>query len=134
LHPEGPATGHLNQGFLWFSLFPEQMLTELVPKFHIALHGAHAALPMVTLKMSPYTTLTLGWITLFRGDMGEGSLYQEDRKQSSNKEIKIWSGGPAPRWTGRQTVGRNITWNWTASLHCKLQTRPLVRKGALHEK
>jgi hypothetical protein len=22
-------------------------------------------------------------------------------------------GGPAPRWTGRQTVSRNITWNWT---------------------
>jgi hypothetical protein len=21
------------------------------------------------------------------------------------------TGGPAPRWTGRQTVGRNITWN-----------------------
>jgi hypothetical protein len=23
------------------------------------------------------------------------------------------TGGPAPRRTGRQTVGRNITWNWT---------------------
>jgi hypothetical protein len=22
-------------------------------------------------------------------------------------------GGPAPRWTGQQTIGRNITWNWT---------------------
>jgi hypothetical protein len=26
---------------------------ELVPKFHVALHASHAALPMVTLKISP---------------------------------------------------------------------------------
>jgi hypothetical protein len=26
LHPEGPATGQLDQGFPWFSLVPEQML------------------------------------------------------------------------------------------------------------
>jgi hypothetical protein len=37
---------------------------------------------MVTLKISPCTnvtlTLTLGWITLFMGDMGEGALHRED--------------------------------------------------------
>jgi hypothetical protein len=27
LHPEGPATGQLDQGFPWFSLLPEQMLS-----------------------------------------------------------------------------------------------------------
>jgi hypothetical protein len=43
-------------------------------------------------------------------------------------------GGPAPRRTGRQTVGRNVTWNWTCVIASKLQTRPLVREGALHEK
>jgi hypothetical protein len=32
---------------------------ELVPKFHVALHGSHAALPMVTLQVSPYTNVTL---------------------------------------------------------------------------
>jgi hypothetical protein len=38
--------------------------------------------PMVTLKISPYTnvTLTFGWITLFMVDMGEGLLHREDRK------------------------------------------------------
>jgi hypothetical protein len=57
---------------------------ELVPKFHVALHASHAALPMVTLKMSPYTNVTstfdLGWITLFMRDVGEGALHREERK------------------------------------------------------
>jgi hypothetical protein len=48
---------------------------ELVPKFHIAMHASQAALPIVILKILPYTnvTLTLGWTTLFMGDMGEGT-------------------------------------------------------------
>jgi hypothetical protein len=32
---------------------------ELVPTFHVALHASHGALPMVTLKMLPYTNMTL---------------------------------------------------------------------------
>jgi hypothetical protein len=32
---------------------------ELVPKFHVALHGSHSALPMVTLQISPYINATL---------------------------------------------------------------------------
>jgi hypothetical protein len=53
---------------------------EFVQKFHVALHAFHAVLPMVTLKISPCTsvTLALGWITLFMGDMGEGALHRED--------------------------------------------------------
>jgi hypothetical protein len=47
LHPEGPATGQLDHGFPWLSLVPEQMLSWF-PKFHIALHASHAALPMAT--------------------------------------------------------------------------------------
>jgi hypothetical protein len=32
---------------------------ELVPKFQVALYASHAALPMVTLKILPYTNITL---------------------------------------------------------------------------
>jgi hypothetical protein len=55
---------------------------ELVSKFHVALHASYAALLLITLKISLYTnvTLTLGWITLFMGDMGEGALCREERK------------------------------------------------------
>jgi hypothetical protein len=53
---------------------------ELVPKFHIALHASHAALPLVTLTILPYTNVTLGWTTLFMWDMGEGILHEEERK------------------------------------------------------
>jgi hypothetical protein len=33
---------------------------------------------MVTLKILPSTDVTLGWITLFMGDMDEGALHRED--------------------------------------------------------
>jgi hypothetical protein len=29
-------------------------------------------------------------------------------------------GSSAPRWTGQQTVGRNITWNWTCVIALKI--------------
>jgi hypothetical protein len=32
---------------------------ELVPKFHVALHASHAALPMVILEISHCTNVTL---------------------------------------------------------------------------
>jgi hypothetical protein len=81
LHPEGVGTCQLYQGFPWFPLVPEQMLS-WYPDSTFALHASHAAVPMVSLRISPYTnvTLTLGWITLFRGDVGEGALHEEERK------------------------------------------------------
>jgi hypothetical protein len=47
---------------------------------------------MVTLKISSYTnvTLTLAWITLFMGDMGEGALHEKESNYQTMK-IKIWS-------------------------------------------
>jgi hypothetical protein len=64
--------------------------------------ASHAALPMVTIKISPCTnvTLTLGWITLFMGDMGEGDLHRDDEvtvKQRNSNLVMGPTGGPAPR-------------------------------------
>jgi hypothetical protein len=66
-------------------------IAELVPKFHVALHASHAALPMVTLNISPCSNVTL---TFDFGLDHPGALYRDE---------------PAPRRTGRQTVGRNVT-------------------------
>jgi hypothetical protein len=37
---------------------------------------------MLTLQISPcaMVTLTLGWTTLFMGDMGEGTVHEKERK------------------------------------------------------
>jgi hypothetical protein len=61
LHPDDPATGHLDQGFPWLSVIflGPRANAELVSKFHVALHASHAPIPMVTLKISPYTHVTL---------------------------------------------------------------------------
>jgi hypothetical protein len=58
LHPEDPATGHLDQDFPWFSSILEQMLS-WYPKFHVALHATHASLPLVTLKFRPNVALPM---------------------------------------------------------------------------
>jgi hypothetical protein len=65
---------------------------ELVSKFHVALHASHAALPTVTLKISPYTDVTLTFDFDFgldhpvHGDMDVGALHREERRKLSNKE------------------------------------------------
>jgi hypothetical protein len=63
---------------------------ELAPKFHVALHASHAALPMVTLEITPYTnvTLTLGWTILLMRDMGDSALHRQVRKYLSNKKTE----------------------------------------------
>jgi hypothetical protein len=84
--------------------------SELVPKFHFALHASHAALPMVTLTILPYTnvTLTLGWIAMFMGDMGVGALHREDEATVKQRNQNLM-GGPAPRRAGRQTIDHIVT-------------------------
>jgi hypothetical protein len=54
LHPEGPATDQLDQGFSVVFLGPRAN-AELVPKFHVALYASHAAVPMVISKFSSNT-------------------------------------------------------------------------------
>jgi hypothetical protein len=52
---------------------------------HVALHASHAALRVVTLKLSPCTNVTLTFDFDFgqdhpvHGDMGEGALHGEDK-------------------------------------------------------
>jgi hypothetical protein len=48
MHPEGPAKSTRSRFSVVF-LGP-RVNAELVPKFHVALHASHAALPMLTLK------------------------------------------------------------------------------------
>jgi hypothetical protein len=43
MHPEGPATGQLDQRFPWFSSVL-RAYAELVPKSHVELDASHAAL------------------------------------------------------------------------------------------
>jgi hypothetical protein len=44
------------------------------------------------------------------GDIGEGSVHEEERKTVIVEQRKLKSGGaPTPRQTGRLSVARNIT-------------------------
>jgi hypothetical protein len=102
---------------------------ELVPKFHVTLHASHTALPMVTLKISLCTniTLTSGWITLFMGDMGEGVPHREER----NCQTKKLKSGHGPHWgpdtnTNWPTVRRS-QYNLKLNLrHCTANYRPVL--------
>jgi hypothetical protein len=78
---------------------------EFVPNLHVALHASHTALPMVALEISPCTnvTLTLGWITLSMGDMGEGALHRED-------EVTV-----------KQRNGTKTNWPTDRRSHCNLK-------------
>jgi hypothetical protein len=58
LHPAGPATGQVSQGFPWFSSVLEQMLS-WYPEFHVVLHVSHAALPLVMSKFRPNVALPM---------------------------------------------------------------------------
>jgi hypothetical protein len=106
--------------------------SELVPKFHVALHASHAAVPMVALKISPCTnvtlilTLTLGCITLFMGDMSEGALHQEDEvtfKQRKSGYGPIWGPGNKTNWPTDRRSQCNLKLNLR---HCTANYRPVL--------
>jgi hypothetical protein len=66
---------------------------ELVPKFHVALHASHAALPIVTLKISPCTNMTLTFDFGFgldhpvHGGYGWGSPALRRRSNCQTKKL-----------------------------------------------
>jgi hypothetical protein len=77
-----------------------------------------AALPMVTLKISPCTnvTLTLGWITLFMRDMGEAALHRED-------EVTVKQGDTKMNWPINRRSQCNLKLNLR---HCTANYRPVL--------
>jgi hypothetical protein len=98
---------------------------ELVPKLHVALHASHAALPMVTLKFSPCTNVTLtfdfdfGLDNPVHGGYGWGDL-------------ALQVGGVSDE-TVLHGYGFCVTLT-SAWLHCKLLSRSLVREGTPKKK
>jgi hypothetical protein len=49
MHPERPATGHLDTGFLGFPL----SLSKLFPNSKLLLHASHTALPILNSSKLP---------------------------------------------------------------------------------
>jgi hypothetical protein len=103
--------------------------SELVPKFHVALHASHAALPMVTLNISPCTNVTLtfdfGLNHPVHGGYGRGSPTL--RKKESNcqtKKLKIGHGPPTKR---NCPTDRRSKYNLKLNLHhCTANYRPIL--------
>jgi hypothetical protein len=93
-HPEGPATGQLDQGFSVVFLGPRAN-AKLVPKFQDQLHASHAApSPIVTLKISPCTNVALTFDFDFGLDhavhegYGWGSPTPRRRSNCQTKKLK----------------------------------------------
>jgi hypothetical protein len=87
---------------------------------------------MVTLKISPCTDVTLGCHPV-QGGYGWGSPTPRRRSNCQTKKLKCGYGaplgGPASRRTGRQTVGRNVTWNWTCAIALQITDPSSRQKG-----
>jgi hypothetical protein len=83
---------------------------ELVPKFHVALHVSHAALPTVTLKISPYTNMTLTFDFDFGLDHSVHGGYGRGSPTLRRKKVIVKHSKLKSSQTDQLTVGRNITW------------------------
>jgi hypothetical protein len=68
----------------------------------------------------------------------EGSLHEKEESDCHSKKCKIWSPDPKAARHQDELADWPSAAIWPepelASLHCKLQNRPLVREGSLHEK
>jgi hypothetical protein len=97
-------------------------IAELVAKFHVALHASHAALPMVTLKISPWTNVTLSFDFDFGLDHpvhgGYGWASPTSRRWSNCQTKKLKSNWPTDRW---------LQCNLKLNLHhCTANYRPVL--------
>jgi hypothetical protein len=119
------------RGFPWL-----RANDELVPKFHVALHASHAALPMVTLKISPYTNVTLtfdfGLDHPVHGGYGWGS--PTPRRKKVICQTKKLKSGHGPHWVpGTKTnwpTDRRSQYNLKLNLrHCTANYKPSHQRG-----
>jgi hypothetical protein len=106
---------------------------ELVPKFHVTLHASHAALPMVTLKISPCTGMTLTfdfdfWLDhLVHGGYGWGIPTPRRRSNCQTKKLKSgcgphWGPGTKTNWPTDRRSQCNLKLNLR---HCTANYRPV---------
>jgi hypothetical protein len=104
----------------------------------VALPASHTALPMVTLTNSPCTNVTLTFHFDFglehpvHGRYGWGRPTPRRRSNCQTKKLKSGYGpywGPGTRRTGRQTVGRNVTWNWTCVIALQITDTSSRKRG-----
>jgi hypothetical protein len=92
----------------------------LGPKFHVALYASHAALQMVTLKISPYTNVTLTFDFDFgldhpvHGGYGWGS---PTPRRWSNCQTKKLKSGYGPHWR----PGTKTNWPTDCRSQCNLK-------------
>jgi hypothetical protein len=69
---------------------------ELVPKFHVALHASHAALPMVALEISHFTYVTLKYEDLA---LQVGGVSVETVKSAGLRPKSVCSGKVQTQFT-----------------------------------
>jgi hypothetical protein len=86
---------------------------ELVPKFHVAQHTSHAALPMVALEISHCTNMTSQY-----GDL----VLQVGGVSDETVKYAVSSAGLRPK--------SDCSGKAQKQLYSKLQTCPLLREGA----
>jgi hypothetical protein len=107
---------------------------ELVPKFHVSLHASHAALPMVTLKTSPCTIVTLtvdfGLDHPVHEGYGWGSPTPRRRSNCQTKKLKSgygpqWGPGTKTNWPTDRWSQCNLKLNLR---HCTANTDPSSRQ------
>jgi hypothetical protein len=105
---------------------------ELVPKFHVALHASHAALPTVTLKISPCTNVTLtfdfGLDHPVYGGYGYGSPTPRRRSKCQTTKLKSdyepqLGPGTKTNWPTDHRSQCNLKLNLR---HCTANYRPIL--------